>query len=111
MITFLQNNKLLCYNKKIDCSTINPTHNNVPDLFFSIKWQQRVSVRYLLDKAVHVGHGRLIVLPSHLLTMQRQEVRFVRVHGLWRDREKEMTLLLIYVHDAARSSFPHSKQG
>lgn len=55
MIAFLQYNKLLCYNKKIDCSTINPTHNNVPDLFFfNIKWQQHVSVRYLLDKAVHV---------------------------------------------------------
>lgn len=34
MITVSQYNKLLCYNKKIDCSTINPTHNNVPDFLF-----------------------------------------------------------------------------
>lgn len=35
MITVSQHNKLLCYYKKIDCSTINPTHNNVPDFFLT----------------------------------------------------------------------------
>ena len=38
----------------------------------------------LLDKLVHVRHGRFIVLPSELLAVQGQEVRPVSVHDLWR---------------------------
>lgn len=62
------------------CCTVYSTTKN---------YQTNLWAQHLLHKIIHVWHGLLEILPTHLLTMQCQEVRLMRLYCLKHKTEKK----------------------